>query len=446
MTISPTHLSISGIVFWALLSPQERERFQHAKGIFWLILAFSILPDFDVFLGQHRGFSHSILPPLLLMIMGSFLHGYFQYYGIGRHEETQREKYAFWGRCMLYIGGLWLFHIALDWEWPLTLFYPLSDRAYRINFEYVLNLVPWLVFPAMIVGIGLKITGISYLQGLSTYFINLPPSVRQQIFGGPTAAFLVPDFVLHVTLFSIFLVHVARPMMPKVDFHRLKIKGPSFDYDKVLLGSGLILILSGAMFGPLIGLQTTDSSSISGTLSVSPSVFSPTIALSFESTKYLFQPSTTLYVDGLLNITSSNPLNRSLLLTDPSIYHAFTENVSQIFSDYTLNSSLNEQMFRIRYQSFLSSLYSRSYTKTASFGQKISRVNLDLATGPYVLLGVLTGWNSSQVLNGTSQQTDVRLEVVFSTSRFTLYMVGIIFMIVGLSVSILSFRLKKKQG
>jgi hypothetical protein len=445
MTITPTHLSVAGIAFWFSLPQSERVRFQQAKKLFWLVLVFSIIPDFDVFLGQHRGLSHSIIPPLILMVLGSILHSYFQYYSI-QLEDTKREKYAFWGRCVLYIGGIWLFHTSLDWDWPLTLFYPLSDRAYQIKFEYILSLVPWLFFPAMIIGIGLRITGVSYLQGLSTFFINLPPDVRQQIFGGPTAAFTIPDFVLHVVLFSIFLVYVARPMFPHVDFKRFRIWKQPVTFDRPLLGLGVILILSGTMTGPMIGLQTTDSSSISGTFQISENTFSPTIALSFESTVYLFQPGTNLHIDGLMNITSDNSFNHSLFLIDPSDYTEFTNNISQIFSDFPLNSSQNEQMFRTRYQSYLNALYMRSYSGVATSDENISQLTLNLPTGSYVLMGVLTDWNSTQVLNGTWQGGNVRLEIVFSTSRITMYVLGVIFLLGGIVLIVFAYRLKKGQG
>lgn len=442
MTIAPTHLSLSGIVFWGLLPRSERDRFQQAKRLFWLVLLFSILPDFDVFLGQHRGLSHSIIPPITLMVLGSLLHTYYIYY-IVHLQDSQRMKYAFWGRCVLYIGGIWLFHTSLDWDWPLTLFYPLSDRAYQIRFEYILSLLPWLVFPAMIIGIGFKITGISYLQGLSTFFINLPSDVRQQIFGGPTATFTITDFVLHVTLFSIFLAYVVQPMTPQINLKEFLNWKRDLTYDRPLLGLGLILIISGTLTGPMIGIRTADSSSVSGTFEVSQSVFSPTVALSFESTLYLLQPGTAVHINGLMNVSSTSSLSHSLYLVSPSVYTLFTENTSETYFDYPLNSSQNEQMFRTKYQEFLTSLDTNSYAMAPPSDENVSRITLDLPTGSYVLMGVLTDWNITQLLNGTGQGENVRLEIGFTTNRITMYIFGVVFLLSGIVTMIWAFRLKK---
>ena len=79
MTILTTHLSLAGIAFWSFLSPTEKNNFKEKKYLFWIVLVFSIIPDIDIFLGIHRGLSHSLIPPTLLVILGISIHILNQY-------------------------------------------------------------------------------------------------------------------------------------------------------------------------------------------------------------------------------------------------------------------------------------------------------------------------------------------------------------------------------
>ncbi|MCK4848283.1 MAG: metal-dependent hydrolase, partial [Candidatus Heimdallarchaeota archaeon] len=221
MTLFPTHLSLEGLLLWSFLPRSEKAMFKKNKALFWLVLAFSLLPDIDIFFGIHRGFSHSLVIPLILVVIGMFFHIQYRYrINNGRKQEdsVSQVKKAFWGRVTLYAGLLWIIHILLDLEYPLAIFYPLSDRLYQVNFFYLLDLLPWLFFPVMIVGFELRVSGISYLKGLTTYFLNIPASERPGVFGSQIIAINVEDLLIHTLIFVIFVVKVAKPMAPKFSY------------------------------------------------------------------------------------------------------------------------------------------------------------------------------------------------------------------------------------
>ena len=74
MTLFPTHFSLEGLLLWSFLPRSEKAIFKKNKALFWLVLSFSLLPDIDIFFGNHRGFSHSFIIPLFLVIVGMFFH------------------------------------------------------------------------------------------------------------------------------------------------------------------------------------------------------------------------------------------------------------------------------------------------------------------------------------------------------------------------------------
>ncbi len=88
MTILPTHLSLESILFWTFIPASEREKFQKKKRFFWLVVVFSILPDLDSFFGIHRGLSHSIIFPMVLVIVGTFVYYYYHYI----HRDSKDNK------------------------------------------------------------------------------------------------------------------------------------------------------------------------------------------------------------------------------------------------------------------------------------------------------------------------------------------------------------------
>ncbi len=454
MTLTPTHLSLESILLWTFIPASERERFQNKKRFFWLVVAFSVLPDLDAFLGIHRGISHSILFPMILVIIGTFIYYHYHYNrkdSINSENteeglsETRSEEFSFFARCVAYIGILWLIHIILDMDYPLAIFFPLSDRLYQLDFVIFFDVLPWLIFPAMIVGMGFEITGLTYLRGISTYFVNLPPSIREEIWGHQPQPYYINDFFIHGLLFLIFLMYVARPMVPRIEWRHLSEWPKKIRFDGPIMGLGVVLVVMGFMLGPMIGTHTIDTDSINGSFQVSKTVFSPTMAIAFETTNYLLQPDTLFFVKGSLTTNSVNdPFDQVLLMTTQKKYNNFSNGVSQLFKQYPLNTSENILAFEPIYQNLLDELYTYSLAMNLT-NQNETRLNTQLLSGSFALVSVIESWNSDQILNGTHQFENVQLAVTITSNRLSLMFFGMTSIIVGILVSFFSVRVKKSK-
>ncbi|MFX0122033.1 MAG: metal-dependent hydrolase [Candidatus Hodarchaeota archaeon] len=449
MTLMPSHLSLEAILFWTFIPASEKDRFRQKKHYFWILTVFTLLPDFDIFIGIHRGIFHSIVVPMIMVVLGSVIYYNYQYLSHpssdGQRKE-ERDRYSFIGRCILYAGIFWLIHILLDLEYPLAIFYPLSDRLYQFNFTILFDVMPWFILPATITGIGFKISGISYLKGLTTYFINLPPSIREEIYGSKPIAFSIDDFFVHVILFAIFLMYVARPMIPTLNLSQVSEWWKKIQLDGPIFGLGMILLVIGFIIGPMIGTYTIESESIRSSFQASSTVFSPTIAITFETTNYLLQPNTVFYIEGTLRTTSDDdPFDQILLLTTQDDYSAFSNNVSKLFKRYPFNTSDNLLAFESNYESLLEDFI--TYPLDINLTRNLNETSLHTRVfrGSFTIVGVIEQWNFAQILNDSHLIENTILEVKITSSRFTLLTFGLGSIFAGIGITILSARVKKMK-
>lgn len=445
MTILTTHLSLAGIAFWSFLSPTEKNNFKEKKYLFWIVLVFSIIPDVDIFLGIHRGLSHSLIPPTLLVILGISIHILNQYkIDLGNNSPGNPIHYknAFRGRLFLYAGLLWIFHLLLDFEYPLAIFYPLSDRLYQLDFVYLLSLVPWLFFPVMIVGAEFHLTSISYLRGIASYFVNLPPSERIEVFGTDVIAIRIDDIFIHLFLLLIFL-QVTRPMLPKISTQWVRTLRSRMDYDGYVMTTGVALLLIGLVMGPMIGTQVIDSSSNNSSFNISPTSFAPSVALSIEPTNYFFQPQTIIKVRGSLIVKpQSSDFDHILLISSQEHYNSFNQDLSSLFKNNPPNSSENLALFKSNYSILLDQLYSTALAMNFTNIDETT-IYTQILSSPIIVVGIMENWNDSLLLSGYEQSTSAQLTITVTTSRLSLFIIGLGAIAVGCVAIIISVKLKK---
>lgn len=463
MTLFPTHLSLAGIFLWFIIPDSEKIIFKKRKLVFWIILLFSVAPDLDIFLGIHRGLFHSLFPPLIITILGFYI-----YYRNVKSKDFFSSKFSVFaqritikgyeieialiGKSLYYIGTLWLLHILLDLDYPIAIFYPLSDQLYQFNFTFLLKMIPWFFLPVSLAGIGFNINSISYMRGLSIFFINLTPSEREAIYGTAPVPFIIEDFFIHFLIFVIFIKIVAIPMIPTIknlssmkfcNYYRSKISSISFN--GTALSLALILIISGVVIGPLTGNSTTERNSVTGSFLISNNKFAPSIAISFETTQYLLQPNTRYFVDGHLVISSSNhSFEQVLLITQTSDYNIFSTAVSSLFEKYPLNTSDNLLKFKEGYDSLLGTLYSKVLGINLT-NQNETYLNEVLPAGSYVLAGIIENWNNSEILEGKLQVEQAFLEIKIESSRLSLFLIGLFVFFTGIGLVFVSIRIIWKR-
>jgi hypothetical protein len=437
------------LLLWTFLPSSDKETFKKKKPFFWLIVLFSLIPDGDIFLGIHRGFFHSILSPLFLILIGTIIHIYYTYLESNQAQRNddnlKNDLRAFRGRTVLYAGFVWISHIMLDLEYPLAIFYPLSDRLYQINFVYLLNLIPWLFFPVMIVGAQFDITSVSYLRGITRFFVNLSPSERVDVFGTNIIAIPIEEFFLHLIIFIIFVIQVGKPMFPSINFTRYRTMKSKIVVDRLILLVGFSLIIIGLVMGPMTGTNIIDTSMVNSSYSISPSEFAPSVALAIEPTHFLLQPQTIMNINGVLNQSESSNFDHVLLLTTTKEYTNFSNHLSTLFKENPPNSPENVSTFTEGYESLLNDLYGTALAMNLTNKDQMSLTTQTLSDS-LSLVGIIENWNNSMVLEGDEQRSSVKISINIKTSRLTLYLLGLGFIGTGLIVILLSVRLKNNNS
>ena len=375
-----------------------------------------------------------------MIIIGVSLYTYYHYFisHSAGGMNTNHVKKSFWGRCILYAGLLWIVHITLDWNYPLALFYPLSDRLYQIDFVYLLDLSPWFFFPVMIVGAQFRVISISYLRGITSYFINLTPSERVAIFGTDVIAIPIEDFLLHVILFIFFLQFVGKPMFPDISHKRIA----SFKYlrgiDRYLLITGIVFLITGLVMGPMIGNQTIDKSSINSSFRISSQNFTPSVAVSAEPTSYLFQPQTIMKISGSFEIQSNEgTFDHVLLITTQQAYDEFIRGISTLFTISPPNTSDNLILFNIGYSTLLSNLYSSALAMNLTNNNETA-VYTEVISDSVAIISVIENWNNTLILGGNEQVMDIQISITVTSSRLTLFLIGLGSMVAGMVVIAIS--------
>ncbi|MCK5645033.1 MAG: hypothetical protein KAJ19_29810, partial [Gammaproteobacteria bacterium] len=224
------------------------------------------------------------------------------------------------------------------------------------------------------------------------------------------------------------------------NYQRLRRK---LTFDGYVLGAGLTLILVGSIMGPLIGIQTVDAQSIDSTFKISPSVFSPTVALSSEPTNYLFQSNTIATITGKLTLqTIDTDFEHVLLVSKQKDYSKFVTDLSALYSSTPPNISENLISFRENYSLLRNELYSTAIAMDLS-NQYEKTINTKIISSPVILIGILEKWNDTLLLEGIEQTMSTHLAIEVKTSRLTLFLIGLGTIISGVLLVIISVRLKK---
>ena len=195
--------------------------------------------------------------------------------------------------------------------------------------------------------------------------------------------------------------------------------------------------------GPLIGIQTVDAQSIDSTFKISPSVFSPTVALSSEPTNYLFQSNTIATITGKLTLqTIDTDFEHVLLVSKQKDYSKFVTDLSALYSSTPPNISENLISFRENYSLLRNELYSTAIAMDLS-NQYEKTINTKIISSPVILIGILEKWNDTLLLEGIEQTMSTHLAIEVKTSRLTLFLIGLGTIISGVLLVIISVRLKK---
>ena len=233
-------------------------------------------------------------------------------------------------------------------------------------------------------------------------------------------------------------------MAPRISYSYYHDLRRRITFDGYIFGAGLALLLVGIIMGPLIGTQTVDVRSIDSTFRISPSVFSPTIALSNEPTNYLFQPNNAVKINGTLTLeTIETDLDHVLILSKKSDYSKFVSELSALYSSTPPNTSENMISFKENYTILVDDLYRTSIAMNLT-DQYEKTINVQIIGQNIILIGIIENWNDTLLLEGTEQSLDSHLAIEVKTSRLTLFIIGTGAVFSGILLIVISVRLKKR--
>ncbi|MFX0114665.1 MAG: metal-dependent hydrolase, partial [Candidatus Hodarchaeota archaeon] len=191
MTYLPTHFALAGVFVWATMGEKKRREFaQNKKGHFLLLNLVAILPDFDMILLIHREGSHSLIGPLLLLIIGIFAR---------RALAKRDEESAFYGDMIILAAVFWQLAVILDLGLgPIAIFWPISSKYYDFSFAIETSVKPLGFLPFTISGLNMGVERLSSNEGRLYYVYNWSPEERVARFGPEPIRWNIPDLFLHI--------------------------------------------------------------------------------------------------------------------------------------------------------------------------------------------------------------------------------------------------------
>ncbi len=222
LVLISTHFALEGILLWEVFKKERKTHWLQTRPYMFLILNLvAIIPDFDRSIGIHRGAVHSLfLAVMVLSITGLSYKFLIWRHGNGKSLKGIKDvgKVAHGIQLFLYAELLWIVHILLDLNTPLTLFWPLTDQTYQVNFLIVISVFPLVIFgilllPYQILGIVTRVEQTSYVETLLMYISNMTVEQRTSHFGSTIGYLPVANIFFQLLIFTLWFLIVGRPVL-----------------------------------------------------------------------------------------------------------------------------------------------------------------------------------------------------------------------------------------
>ena len=445
MTYTFTHLSLEGLAIWWVLPKKLRGYYNKHRWEFITINIFAVLPDLDVLFGYHRSYTHSILIPVTLflaMLIGE------QFSKFTNTFDYHTQRFL---RFMKLALLMWMLHIFLDFGWgPLMLFWPLNKNFYDLTVYFRFENKSWLFVPMTLLGIIPNWTILNFNEGMSSFFINLPQSEREQIYGH-YVDFYIETVMLHVLLLILWLVIIFIPAFKRKQSEKRKTKKKiilttfSRVFSRQFTLLSLFIILLGLILGPIIGTNYQSSYNVNAELKVTDAIFDPTLGIELsvsESTTTEIIYSSQI---GLVNYTTS------IILTDEEHFWTFFNNFENLSKAYQ-NESISYMSLVSQYNQLVQEAKKGAYfqedlvNKTNERGIDIV-LNKTSSQSKVYFMALISYWNTSK-----SFVYSANLELIYTYNRnreqlegAVLTIIGTIFIVIDQSINIFSAKTRKRS-
>lgn len=258
------------------MGEEKRKEFtERRKGLFLLLNFIAILPDFDFIFLAHRGVSHSLFTPLLILLVGLVVRK-----GLAKQDD---EK-AFYGDIIILAAVFWQIHIILDIGMgPLAILWPISEKYYDFYFAIETSIEPLGFLPFTITGLKMGVDRLSPSEGRLSYVYNWSPEERIARFGPEPINWYVPDLFLHILIFILWIAVVGRKLFPEaVDswFSAHKVRDGFLVFQNRMIIPAAFVMFLALTIGPLQGpIQIDSEERIETDLVIGPTSFLPGVWL-----------------------------------------------------------------------------------------------------------------------------------------------------------------------
>ncbi|MHA2500298.1 MAG: hypothetical protein ACXAEL_12085 [Candidatus Hodarchaeales archaeon] len=279
MTYAPSHFAIAGLFVWVTMGEKRRKEFsERKKGHFLLLNFVTLIPDFDFVFFFHRGPSHSLFGPIILLLIGI----------IGRKILAEkRDDYAFYGDMIILAAVFWQLHIILDLGFgPAALFWPVSEEYYTFWFTVETSIKPVGFFPFIITGFKMGVDRLSPEEGRLTYVYNWSTEERIARYGSEPVVWGISDIFFHILIFIVWIMLVGRKVIPTVPSSWLTTSKVNEYFtllqNRLAILAVFIIFLAFAV-GPMQGdMRLENEKSYATQMIIGPRRFSPAIWLNIN--------------------------------------------------------------------------------------------------------------------------------------------------------------------
>ena len=481
MVYFTSNLAIDGLFAFIFIGSSLRNKFLHSnwtKALFLFANLFAIIPDFDVFVGlllgikDHRGQSHSIIFPLVFIIIGMILllfnHIQSKKISSSLHDvdslfssegSTKNQILYLLPYFFILISFYWGMHIILDMdsaEGPMMLLWPFDNTLYQIFLNFKFSPFPFLILPWTPLGASFSVQQ-SGISGLFSYLFNWTPQQLITYYQAPTFEYMFVGGVLNVLLVIIWLFFVVKPFWPfkgmnvgqKLNVFSFFTKLYNYwkKISKELMVPGIILILIGFTLGPLISPQVSNSQQVQENLEFTNSTFNALGYIPVDAINQPLDPNAEFSISinyNLTNVESGDSIY--FVVASESLFVNIGQNISNTISTFnSLPNQINDTIFKKAYADNVDSLITKQSTIYYQV-QKTNQTNFSytihlLTKNSYGLGFVLQNWVSASTINLTNTQLFISGAYSINYTRDVNFWIGTAIEIIGIGFVVIALVL-----
>lgn len=488
MVYFTTNLAVDGLLAYIFIGSSLRDKFLHSnwtKALFLFANFFAIISDFDVFVGvllgikDHRGQSHSIIFPLVFIIIGlilllvnriqakkitSSLNDIGSLFDKRKSNNTKGQILYLLPYFFILISFYWGMHLVLDmdsYEGGMMLLWPFDNTLYQVFLNFKFSPFPFVILPWTPLGASLTYQQ-SNPSGLFNYLFNWTPQQLIQYYHSTTFQYIFVGFVLNVLLIVIWLYFIVKPFWPfqNVKLQRkikifsvfTKVKVYWKNISKELLVAGIILALIGFTLGPLITPTVINNQQLNDNVEFKGNTINAFSVITIDAINQPLDPNAQFSLSIHYNLTNLHTGDQLYFVVAPQTFFvSIGQKISSVISNFNTNTkATNATIFKNDYVSTVDSSVTNQSTifyVVQQTNQTNFSYNIHLKTSDAYGMGfILKNWVSEPLINETNTQLYINGNYSINYTRTINYWLGIGIESIGMIFVVLALVLPFKKS